>query len=158
MVNIEKLDRLDIEILKRLQDDARVKFTEIARELGVSEGTIRFRLKSLVDRGLIRGFIVVLDPYKLGFKVFARIGIDADLECINDIVSEISRLKEVYFVALSTGRHDILVDVIVKDLDELKRLLTEKIGRIRGVRNVDVSIVMDVYKWRVRPRSFKDLT
>jgi len=144
-----EIDQLDIKILESLVKNGRKKYTNIAKELGVSEATIRTRIKSLIRKGYIKNFTVTIDPFKLGYKVLARIGIDADMNHINSIVNGLKSLKEIYLIALSTGTHDILVDVIVRDLEELKKFLTEKLGKINGVKNFDVSIIMEVYKSKV---------
>ncbi|HDJ89523.1 MAG TPA: Lrp/AsnC family transcriptional regulator [Thermoprotei archaeon] len=143
---MNKLDRLDIEILKRLQENSRYKYTRMAKELGVSEATIRARIKSLIERGYIEKFTIVVDPSKLGYGVMARIGIDVDVNSIYSVLKELGDLEEVYLAALSTGTHDILLDVIVKDLDDLKRFLTDKLGKVKGIKNYDVSIIMEIYK------------
>jgi len=140
------IDELDVKILKKLLNNSKYKYTQLARELGVSEATIRARIKSLVERGYIEGFTIVVDPSKLGYGVMARIGIDADVNNIQSLVKDLKDLDEVYLVALSTGTHDVLVDVIVKDLDELKYFLTMKLGKVKGIKNYDVSIIMDIYK------------
>ena len=143
---MSELDWLDLEILRRLQGNSRYKFTRLARELGVSEATIRARVKSLEKRGYIERFTISLNPSKLGYGVLARIGVDVEINNIHSIVESLEALREVYLIALSTGTHDMLIDVIVRDLDELKQFLTEKLGRIEGVKNFDVSIIMEVYK------------
>jgi len=103
----------------------------------------------LIERGYIEGFTIIVDPSKLGYGVMARIGIDADVNKIQSLIEDLKELDEVYLIALSTGTHDVLVDVIVRDLDELKNFLTMKLGKIEGVKNYDVSIIMDVYKRRL---------
>ena len=146
---MSELDELDIKILEKLMNNSRYKYTQLARELGVSEATIRARIKSLIERGYIEGFTIIVDPSKLGYGVMARIGIDADVNKIQSLIEDLKELDEVYLIALSTGTHDVLVDVIVRDLDELKNFLTMKLGKIEGVKNYDVSIIMDVYKRRL---------
>jgi len=153
-----KIDQLSVKILKSLVKNGRKKYTTIAKELGVSEATVRARVKSLIHEGYIKNFTVTIDPFKVGYKVLARIGIDADMNHINSIVDGLKSLKEIYLIALSTGTHDILVDVIVRNLEELKKFLTEKLGKINGIKNFDVSIIMEVYKSKVNySLTFEDL-
>lgn len=143
---MKDIDELDVKILKKLLNNSRYKYTQLARELGVSEATIRMRMKSLIRRGYIEGFTIIVDPSKLGYGVMARIGIDADVNHIHSLIKDLKDLDEIYLIALSTGTHDVLLDVIVKDLDELKYFLTMKLGKVRGIKNYDVSIIMDIYK------------
>jgi Lrp/AsnC family transcriptional regulator for asnA, asnC and gidA len=66
-----KLDRLDIEILRILQEDARKSYVKIADQLQVTEGTVRFRIKKLLKDEVITRFLALIDPRKLGFQVTA---------------------------------------------------------------------------------------
>ncbi|RLG81565.1 MAG: transcriptional regulator, partial [Thermoprotei archaeon] len=93
---MSELDELDIKILEKLMNNSRYKYTQLARELEVSEATIRARIKSLIERGYIEGFTIVVDPSKLGYGVMARIGIDADVNKIQSLIEDLKELDEVY--------------------------------------------------------------
>ncbi len=141
-----ELDQLDLEILRCLMNNSRESNIKIAEKLRVSEGTVRRRIKKMVDAKVIDRFTVALNPQKLGFKVHAKIGLDVDPSKFNKVTYLLRRLDEAYFVALATGKHDVLMDVFVKDMNALKEFLTDKLGPTLGVRNIDTSIVIDVKK------------
>lgn len=72
------IDDLDRRILRFLQLDARISFAEISRKLGVAEATVRFRVKRLVNKGVIIKFAALLDPAKVGFPVSGAILLKID--------------------------------------------------------------------------------
>ena len=72
--NLE-IDNLDIQILSQLMKDATKPYTEIAKELIISGGTVHVRMKKLVDMGIIKGSHLIIDPKKAGFDITAFLGI-----------------------------------------------------------------------------------
>ncbi len=139
-------DEIDLKIIRMLISNSRMSNTEIANRLGVSEGTVRRRVKRLVDEGVIERFTISLNPKKLGYKVMAKIGVDINPSEFNKTLCYLSRLDEAFFVAIATGKHDVLMDVWVKDMDELKDFLINKVRPMLGVRNIDTSIVIEIKK------------
>jgi Lrp/AsnC family transcriptional regulator for asnA, asnC and gidA len=117
-------------------------------KLGLTEGAVRARVKRLVDAKVIESFTVSLNAESVGMKLLARIGVDAVPAEVKRIALELASFEEVYFVALATGRHDVLIDIITTDLDGLKKFIINKLAKIPGVRGSDSSIVMETYKWK----------
>jgi DNA-binding Lrp family transcriptional regulator len=142
------LDERDLAIIRELQDNSRSAYRKIGSKLGLSEGAVRARVRRLVKNNIIQRFTITLDQQLTGVRLLARIGVDAEPSQLKTIASKLSKFDEVYFVALSTGTHDVLVDVLTSDMDSLKNFITDKLGRTQGVRGSDTSIVMDVYKWK----------
>lgn len=143
-----ELDSRDLAIITLLQENSRISFAKIGSKLGLSEGAVRARIKRLVRNNVIQRFTVSLNQQLTGVRLLARMGVDAQPSELKAIAAELSKFDEVYFVALATGTHDVLVDVLAKDMDALKKFITDKLGRTPGVRGSDTSIVMEVYKWR----------
>ena len=100
------MDELDSNIISMLQQDGRASNAGIARQAGVSEGTVRRRLKRLVDEEYIH-VIAMLDPGKLGYRSEALIGVTVEPDKIDRAADDISRLDEVTWVAVTTGAFDI---------------------------------------------------
>jgi Lrp/AsnC family transcriptional regulator for asnA, asnC and gidA len=143
-----KLDQTDVQILLELQKNSRTPLARIGKKVDLTEGAVRARVKRLVQNGVIERFTISMNREKLGNKVLARIGVDASPSELKTIAQELAKFDEVYFVALATGTHDVLVDVLAQDLDDLKKFVLERLGRTAGVRGMDTSIVMETYKWR----------
>jgi Lrp/AsnC family transcriptional regulator for asnA, asnC and gidA len=151
-----RIDALDRRIISLLQPDGRRPFSDIASELGVSEGTVRQRYQRLVGAGVLQ-IVGVADPFKVGFHSMAMIGINVAIEgerSINDVAQEIAEFAEVSYVVMSTGSFDILAEVITQTNDEFVDFLTEKLHHVRGVTRTETFMLLRVYKmnlggWRM---------
>jgi len=145
---LHELDEKDRTIIRLLQDNSRTPFAKIGLKLGLSEGAVRARVRRLVKNNVIERFTIALNQELTGVRLLARIGVDAQPSELKSIASELCAFDEVYFVALATGTHDVLVDVLVSNIDGLKKFLTDRLGRTQGVLGSDTSIVMQVDKWK----------
>ncbi|MCD6523402.1 MAG: Lrp/AsnC family transcriptional regulator [Thermococcus sp.] len=141
------IDELDKMILNILQEDGRASYSEIARRLKVPESTVRLRVKKLVERGIIRKFAALINPFKAGYSIVAFIAVDVEPSRVKKAAEELSKLPEVDVLGIATGAHDILMQVTVRDLQELENFLIEKLGRIEGIRSTETSILTSVRKW-----------
>ena len=100
------MDELDAKIFAMLKEDGRASNAGIARRVGVSEGTVRRRLKRLVDDDFIQ-VVAMLNPGKAGFGAEALIGVQVDPEKVDEVSRAVSSLEEVSGVAITTGAYDI---------------------------------------------------
>ncbi|MCO6042229.1 Lrp/AsnC family transcriptional regulator [Thermococcus alcaliphilus] len=142
-----KLDETDKNILRLLQEDGRMSYSEIARRIGIPESTIRLRVKKLIEEGVIRKFAALINPFKAGYNIVAFIAVDIEPNKIKKAVEELSKLPEVDVLGIATGAHDVLMQVTVKDLQELESFLIEKLGKIEGIKSTETSILTSVKKW-----------
>jgi Lrp/AsnC family transcriptional regulator for asnA, asnC and gidA len=147
MMNKEELDTLDKAILRILQEDGRASYSEIARRIGIPESTVRLRVKKLVEKGVIRKFAALINPFKAGYSIVAFIAVDVESGRIKEAVEKLSKLPEVDVLGIATGAHDILMQVTVRDLQELEDFLIEKLGRVEGIKSTETSILTSVGKW-----------
>jgi len=143
-----ELDEKDIQILRELQENSRTPFAKIGLKIELTEGAVRARVRRLVREKVIESFTIALNQELTGARILARIGVDANPSDLKVIATELAKFEEVYFVALATGTHDVLVDVVTKDMESLKKFLLDKLGRTSGIRGSDTSLVIDVYKWK----------
>lgn len=143
---IAETDELDHKILKFLQEDGRLTFTEIAQKLRLSESTIRKRVQSLQERGVIKKFTVEVDPAKIGLNTVAIVGVDVDPPKLLEAAQKLCEFKEIRSVATSTGDHMIMTEIWTKDGRELTKLISEKIGPIEGVKKICPAIILEKLK------------
>jgi Lrp/AsnC family transcriptional regulator for asnA, asnC and gidA len=108
-----KIDELDLEIIKFLQDDARMSFREIGKNLGVPHTTIFTRAERLLDKGIIKKFSAILHPHELGLQM-GYVIIDAPPADSKEIAKKISTLDEARKI-YRTFDGKILVNVIVPE-------------------------------------------
>jgi Lrp/AsnC family transcriptional regulator for asnA, asnC and gidA len=144
----DELDHIDRYIIDALQKDGRVAFAQIAEQLGVSPGMIRQRYGRLVDHGFLK-VVAITNPLRMGFKTMAMVGIHAEGSKLLDVADKISKLDEVIYMVISSGRFDIFAEVVCRDHEDLLRFITEKLSTIDGVRESEsfmhLKIVKEVY-------------
>ncbi|WP_340537921.1 Lrp/AsnC family transcriptional regulator [Nocardioides sp. GXZ039] len=127
------IDRLDVEILGRLEATARAGVAEIAGALGVNRATVQQRLRRLEDEGVLQGYRPVIDLERVGLAVHALVSLEIDQRVMASIVDGLRALPEVLEVSIQAGREDLLVRVAIASLEGLQSL-TAQIVSIDGVR------------------------
>jgi len=140
------VDKLDLEILRMLQGDSRIPFTEIAQKLKLSESTIRKRVQALQKKGVIKKFTIEIDPSTIGIRAVAIVGVDMDPTELLTAAQKLCEIKEVRSVATSTGDHMIMTEIWTKDGRELTKLISEKIAKIDGVKKICPAIILEKLK------------
>jgi Lrp/AsnC family transcriptional regulator for asnA, asnC and gidA len=139
------MDHLDRRIIERLHRDARVTAVQMASEFNVTEGTIRRRLKNLIEQGIIRTTVVVT-PRFLANHTIAFLCIKTDAARVRDVANTLSQLDVVRYVAFGTGAHNLIVEVVVESNQELFRFVNDHVAGMPGVVAIDTSIVPEVAK------------
>lgn len=139
-----EIDSLDKEILTILINDARVPFTEIAKNLNVSGGTVHFRIKKLEDAGVINGSNLSINPAKIGYDIVAFVGLhlmngQLDKECLHRL-REVSEIVELH---VTTGNYTLLAKIVCRDTKHLYRVLSEKVQSIAEVQKSETLISME---------------
>lgn len=150
----QKIDDLDKQIIALLQEDGRISNRKIAQQLGgISEGTVRIRIKNLREkRMLLVGPIV--SPEAGGLAVTAVIYISAHSDYLDDYLQKFTEFKEAKFVSrLMGGKHQILIVVLVRDRAALRHLIFDRIKSLPGINDVTTeeaitNFRMD-YKWAI---------
>ena len=128
-----------------LQKDGRLSNIEIGKKIGISEATVRTRLKRLIDEEYIQ-IVAVGNPFKLGFEVTGDLYIHAEMKKISDVIKELKKLNELWYIVVTTGETNINAEFIVKSREELNDLIFNKISKIDGVIRTEVSIIMKYEK------------
>jgi len=146
-----KLDELDRQIIERLAQDARISNRAIARELAVTEGTIRARLKRLFDEKIIR-ITAVANVDRLTKPLVALLWIDVEQSAdIPSVAKALAAQMQISYVATMLGRCDVMAVALVEDGDQLIAYIHQTIDRIAGVRQVRHTVVNQFlkhdYRW-----------
>jgi Lrp/AsnC family transcriptional regulator, regulator for asnA, asnC and gidA len=140
------LDDLDFSVLSCLEQDGRMSFTVMAKKLKVSVGTIRTRVNKLIEDGTV-SIIGRVDPDKVGFRSYAHIAVYVRPATLKEkVAKKIATLKEVSFLAMTSGDYDLEVDVMCRDNDHLVQFVNE-ISKIEGVNQTKTTIYFKVYKY-----------
>ena len=139
------VDNLDGQIVQILKKDGRASNAHIARALGVSEGTIRRRLKMLIDGGVVH-VNVSLDPAKMGLTTEAIIGLEVDPDKMDPVCASLAAFDEIGYVTLTTGAVDVFAWGRFSSTESLGLFLRSKVGKIAGVRRTETYMCISVRK------------
>jgi DNA-binding Lrp family transcriptional regulator len=140
-------DRIDVGILRPLQNDARLSVKEIAAEVGLAASSTHERIQRLRDSGVIRGSHIDVNPKALGVGLEAlfMIGLEKHKRgTVDRLMDDIVNVPEVRSAFLVTGRHDLVVHVVVRDTQHLKDLALDQFTNRPGVTRIETSIIFDV--------------
>ncbi len=122
------VDKLDLQILSLLMENAQMPYTEIAKKLVVSGGTVHVRMKKLDSIGVVRGSHLEIDPSKLGYDICAFVGMFLEKGSLyNEIVTQLEAIEEITEIHYTTGRYGIFIKIISRNTRELRSVLNDKI-------------------------------
>ena len=141
----KNIDQIDSQIINLLQTDGRLSNTDIAKSLGISEATVRTRLKRLIDEDYIQ-IVAVSNPFKLGFEIAGDLYIHVEMKKIDKVIKELKKFKEIWYIVLTTGNTNINAEFVVKTLEDLNDLVYNKISKIDGIIRVNSSVIMTFVK------------
>jgi len=131
---MDKPDRTDWEIIALLNEDGRMPSAEIARRLGsVSARTVTNRIEALGKKGIINVRAIV-NPEMVGYGVMADVFIEVEPGRVREVAEGVSEFPQVSYVACATGNSDVSISLRVRDIEELFNFITEKLGKIPGIR------------------------
>jgi len=148
MTEVE-LDELDHKIIELLAKDARESNRQIAAALGVTEGTIRTRIKRLQNERLIQ-FTVVTDLRAAGAPNLVMMGIHADPGRLPFLATELSRVEEINCVIVLLGRFNLLAMGLFTSIEQVNRVIRTRVLPLHGVRSVETSISVENFKYDAR--------
>lgn len=142
-----KIDDTNTAILQHLRD-GRVPFKKIADDLGVSEGTIRSRVKKLQDEGILE-ITGLIDPEALPEKYVVMVGVKLkDMDLVKK-AEEFSRLRGVISVCVVTGRYDLILTVMLRQRFGMLEFYTNEVSKVESVRSVETFVVYKSFNLKV---------
>ncbi len=139
------LDQIDHQIIRLLQEDGRTPYTEIAKQLKISEGTVRNRIARLTESQTIQ-IVALIDPYRLGFDAAAIIGVSVEPPRIEAAAEQIARFPEVSYLVLVSGMFDLIVEALCRDREHLATFLSQSLHQVPGVTSTQTFVILRTYK------------
>ncbi len=140
-----ELDDTDQGIIALLRSDGRMPYRAIARELGITEATVRARVRRLEESNTMR-VVAVTDIEAAGYGMLLAIGVQVENRRPEEVASDLAAIDEVFSVNVVVGSHDIEILVVTEDAGSLNELLMATLGAVPGVRRLTPSLAMDVLK------------
>ncbi len=145
--NCQSIDKIDKKILNILQINDKISYRELSEKLKLAASTIHNRVKKMIEEEIIKQFGAIIDPVKIGYNTIAIVGLSVDPIKMNDIAEKIASYNETQLVAISSGDHDIIAQIIAKDEKSLWNFINIKIKTINGIKpQIHVSNFLDIYK------------
>lgn len=135
------IDRLDIELLRILERDARTGVVVLAATVGVSRNTVQARIKRLEEAGILAGYRPEFEMAKAGLVVQAHIALEIEQGSLAAITDELIAIPQVLEVHATTGREDLLVRVATATQPDLQALI-ERIVSMHGVVHSNTSLTL----------------
>jgi Lrp/AsnC family transcriptional regulator for asnA, asnC and gidA len=147
------LDPTERRMVELLQEDGRLSVAELARELNVTEVTARRKLKRLLADGVIR-VVATVDPFDVGYETPVIIGLKVERGKLDAVASAISRYPQVRYVGASTGRVDLIVEIVTRTNQDLADFLMNELQAIDGITDSETNLIVRIYKqtwhWGIR--------
>lgn len=151
------IDQLDKQILAKLLEDGKAPYTDIAKQLYVSSGTIHVRMKKMEQLGIVLGSSLTIDYHKLGYVVTAFLGIYLDKSSMyDDVAEQLKQIPEVVEASYTTGLYSMFARIVCKDTHHLRVVLHDKIEKIAGIQRVESFIALE--QSISRPLNFLEAT
>ncbi|MEQ8534013.1 MAG: Lrp/AsnC ligand binding domain-containing protein [Imperialibacter sp.] len=139
-----EIDNVDLKILNLLMEDAKIPYTEIAKKVFVSGGTIHVRMKKLEEMGVVQGTTLKLDYSKLGYDITCFIGIYLQKSSLYDeVVERLREIPEIVTVNYTTGNYCIFVKLHCRDTKHLREVLHDKIQKVEGIERTETLISLE---------------
>jgi Lrp/AsnC family transcriptional regulator for asnA, asnC and gidA len=143
------LDEIDRKIISYLQYDGRMPFTTIAAELGLTEATVRRRVKQLTEEGTLQ-IVAVVEPHDLGWNEAAMIGISVKANLVAEVADKIAQLSEVTYLFQAAGEFELFAEVYCKDRAHFVSFLNNKLQQIPGVERTQSFVILRMHKLSYR--------
>ena len=139
------LDDTDYAIIELLRADGRLPYRAIARELGLTESTVRARVRRLEDSDTMR-VVAVTDIEAAGFGMLLAIGVQVENRSPEQVAREMATIAEVFSVNVVVGTHDVEILVVAEDQAALNDLINSRLAQVPGVRRLTPALAVDVLK------------
>ncbi|MDR1102848.1 MAG: Lrp/AsnC ligand binding domain-containing protein [Tannerella sp.] len=138
---MEKIDKLDRQILSIISKNARMPFKEVAEACGVSRAAIHQRVQRLMDMHVILGSGYHINPKVLGYNTCTYIGVKLERGSMyKDVVPELEKIQEIVEINFTTGPYSMMIKLYARDNEHLMELLNGKIQEIPGVTETETLI------------------
>jgi len=143
------LDQKDRAIISFLQYDGRTPYTKIANELNITEGSVRHRVKRLIDSGQLQ-IVGIVPPEEMGWNEAGMIGINVQANRIAEAAEAIAQLPEVSYLFQAAGEFDLFAEVYCKDRDHFVSFLNNNLQKIPGVTRTQSFLILKMHKLSYR--------
>lgn len=138
------LDKLDLQIIEAMMNDAEISYAELGKKLFVSGGTIHVRIKKLQEFNIVKGTRLSVDLKQLGYDITAFVGIFLEKSSMYDLVAEdLKKIPEIIRLNYTTGNYSMFIEIVCKDIAQLRYVLHDALQKIKGIERTETFISLE---------------
>ncbi len=138
------LDKLDLQIIQEMMEDAEISYADLGKKLFVSGGTIHVRIKKLEELNVVKGKKLSVDLKSLGYDVIAFIGVYLEKSSLYDSVAkELKKIPQIVRLNYTTGNYSMFAEIVCKDIQELRFVLHDELQKIKGIERTETFISLE---------------
>lgn len=138
------IDKLDLQIMQELMENAEISYADLGKKLFVSGGTIHIRMKKLEEGGIIKGRKLTADLKALGYDVIAFIGVYLEKSSLYDsVAAQLKKIPEIVRLNYTTGNYSMFAEIVCKDIQQLRLVLHDKLQNIVGIERTETFISLE---------------
>jgi Lrp/AsnC family transcriptional regulator for asnA, asnC and gidA len=139
-----KIDNTDLKILELLMQDAKRPYSEVARKVNVSQGTVHVRMNKMEEAGILAKTSLRINYSKLGYDITAFIGIYLEKSALYDkVLTRLKLIPEVTNIHYTTGNYSMFAKIHCRDTNHLKDVLYSKLQQVEGIERTDTMISLE---------------
>lgn len=139
------IDELDCKLMQELQKNGRQGYVDIAKMLGVVEGTVRKRVKNLIGKNIIK-IIGVPNPFELGYNFVSIMGLEVRMADLRKVAENLAQKPNVCYLAFVTGRYDLMAVIITRSSKELSEFIERDISALPSILRTETFVNLDIIK------------
>jgi Lrp/AsnC family transcriptional regulator, regulator for asnA, asnC and gidA len=148
-----RIDATERRMIELLQQDGRLTVRQMAQVVGVTEVTARRKLKRLLADGIVR-VVATVDPFDVGYETPVIIGLKVERGKLDEVAERLSALPQVRYIGASTGRVDLIIEVVTRTNQDLADFLLNQLASIDGISDSETNLIVRIYKqswdWGIR--------
>jgi Lrp/AsnC family transcriptional regulator, regulator for asnA, asnC and gidA len=138
------IDKLDFKIINTMMNDAEISYAELGKKLFVSAGTIHVRIKKLQELNIIEGTSMNINTKLLGYDCTAFVGVYLEKSSLYDnVATELKKIPEIVRLNYITGNYSMFIEIVCKDITQLRRVLHDDLQKINGIERTETFISLE---------------
>ena len=139
-----EIDNTDLKILEILMEDAKKPFTEVAKKVFVSQGTVHVRMNKMEAAGIVEKNTLKINFAKLGYDITAFIGIYLEKSALYDkVLAKLKEIPEITNIHYTTGNYSMFLKLHCRDTNHLKEVLHDKMQQVEGIDRTETMISLE---------------
>ncbi len=139
-----EIDNTDLKILEILMQDAKRPYTEVAKKVNVSQGTVHVRMNKMEEAGILEKTTLRINYAKLGYDITAFIGIYLEKSALYEsVLARLKGIPEIINIHYTTGNYSMFVKIHCRDTNHLKEVLHDKMQQVEGIERTETMISLE---------------